>query len=291
MAATAPWDDRQTPGCLNAFGRRENQLAADRRGRIVAAFSGAPRRGGESPSQQRMKNSSRLDQCMTFINSQLQPSRGTDKPPRLAITVSRQAGAGAWEIAPRLARILEATGPQGGRPWAVFDRELVERVLEDHDLPAKLAKFMPEDRLSYVQNAVQELLGLHPPVWELAHKTTDTIMRLATVGNVILIGRGASIVTSRLRHMFHVRLIGSEEARLKRLLEHRDLDEAAAREFLEKTDRGRHRYVKEYFRADVAEPLLYDLTINTDRITAEQAAELIAGAALERIGWCTAAAA
>jgi hypothetical protein len=203
----------------------------------------------------------------------------------LAITLSRQTGAGAWEIAPRLAKILAETGPPHGKPWAVFDRELVERVLKEHDLPAKLAEFMPEDKISYVQNAVEEMLGLHPPTLELVGKTTDTILRLAAVGNVILIGRGANIITRRLQHVFHVRLVGSVEARIRRLQRRFQFEETQARAFIEKTDRGRQRYLKEYFRADINDPLLYDLTINTDRIAGEPAAELIAVAALEHIGW------
>jgi hypothetical protein len=232
-----------------------------------------------------MNDTSRLDRCLTFINAQLRPRQGGRPRDRLAITFSRQTGSGAWDIARRLAALLEETGPPHGKPWAVFDRELVERVLEEHDLPAKLAEFMPEDTISYVQNAVEEVLGLHPPVLELVGKTTETIFRLATVGNVILIGRGANLITRRLRHVFHVRLVGSREKRVQRLQRRFQFSEAEARAFIEKTDRGRQRYLKEYFRADIADPLLYDLTINTDRLSAEQAAELIAVAALEQIGW------
>ena len=40
--------------------------------------------------------------------------------------------------------------------------------------------------------------------------------------------------------------------------------------------------MKKYFKADVDDPLLYDLTINTDRISHDQAARLIADAVLNR---------
>jgi cytidylate kinase len=237
-----------------------------------------------------MESSANLDRCLTFINSQMRPG-GRDehsKPPRLAITVSRQTGCGAWEIAPHLARILEQSGPPDEHAWTVFDRELVEKVLEDHNLPSKLARYMPEDKVSYFSDAVQELLGLHPPSWDIVRKTTDTIMRLAAIGRVILIGRGANVVTSRLRHTLHVRLVGSLGVRIKRLMDRKGLDEKEARRMIEQNDRGRERYLKEYFRAELGDPLLYDLTVNTDRFTSEQSAELIAVAALQRMGWQTA---
>ena len=59
------------------------------------------------------------------------------------------------------------------------------------------------------------------------------------------------------------------------------LSKKAALEFIRKEDRGRERYLKKYFEADVDDPLLYDLTINIDRITYELAAKLIAEAVLK----------
>jgi cytidylate kinase len=63
-------------------------------------------------------------------------------------------------------------------------------------------------------------------------------------------------------------------------LEH--LSQEAAIQFIEKEDRGRERYLKKYFKADLNDPLLYDLVINTDRITYDHAARLIADAVLKR---------
>jgi cytidylate kinase len=44
---------------------------------------------------------------------------------------------------------------------------------------------------------------------------------------------------------------------------------------LEKTDRGRQRHLKTRFRCDIDDPHLYDLVINTDRMTSETAARLM----------------
>lgn len=235
-----------------------------------------------------MKDASSVDHCLSFISSQLRPASAKAEArgePKLAITLSRQTGAGAWLVAPRLAeRLQKATSPTASR-WTVFDRELVEKVLQDHNLPATLARFMPEDRIPYVQGAVQELLGLHPPSWTLVEKTTETIRKLAALGNVILIGRGANVITASMPHVFHARLVASLESRVRCAADFFKLDLRAAREFVERTDRGRQRYLKEHFGSGVEDPLLYDVTINTDRISYEQTAELIASAALQKVGY------
>jgi cytidylate kinase len=129
---------------------------------------------------------------------------------------------------------------------------------------------------------LHQMFGIHPPFWTLVHQTSETILRLATQGNVILIGRGSNLVTSKLRHVFHVRLVGSLKKRVAHMQEIRGLDSKAALEIVQMEDRGRQRYVKKYFNEDVDNPLIYDLVINTDLVSYEQAARMIGDAVLHR---------
>ena len=233
-----------------------------------------------------MDTSAGLNHCLTFINCQLQPadpSRGrAGAAPKLAITLSRQTGAGVFSVAEQLASLLQQRTPPGAAPWTVFDKNLMEKVLEDHHLPAKLAQFMPEDRRSMIEEVMEEILGLHPPSWTLANQTMETILKLAELGNVILVGRAATVITARFNHVLHVRLVGSLERRISRVQEHLGLGHKAALEFIRKADRGRQRYLRTHLRADIEDPLLYDLIVNTDRFALDAVARLIADAALTK---------
>jgi cytidylate kinase len=228
-----------------------------------------------------------LERCRTFINTQLQPGGKGLTPAEQgglwrAVTMSRQTGSGAHSVADKLAAHLQAHAPKDARPWTVFDRNLVETVLEDHNLPQHLARFMPEDKVSEIEDTMDELFGLHPPSWTLVRQTTDTILHLVELGNVIVIGRGATVITSKLDHVFHVRLVGSLERRVAHIQEWHRLGKEAALELIRREDRGRQRYLKQHFHADIADPLLYHLMINTDLVSYEKAARLIAEAMLER---------
>jgi cytidylate kinase len=228
-----------------------------------------------------------LDRALTFISCHLQPTgKGQisreDEVPRRAVTISRQAGSGAHAVAEELAPLLQAQTPKDAAPWTIFDRNLVSKVLQEHNLPERVAKFMPEDRTSEIADTMEELFGLHPPSWLLVRKAAETILHLAELGNVILIGRGAAVVTANLDHVFHVRLVSALEKRIQRIQDVNHLSKKAALEFIQTEDRGRERYLKKYFKADVDDPLLYDLTINTDRISHHHAAKLIAEAVLKR---------
>src|ERR1043166_8116411 len=202
-----------------------------------------------------------LERYLTFINSE--PAR---RPPilppapatKLAVTISRQSGSGAHVIAAKLAEYLQARVPgDRSRPWTVFDRNLVEKVLEEHHLPEQFGRFMPEDGISPITDTIDELFGLHPPSWMLTRKTAETIRHLAEEGNVILIGRGANIITGHLEHVFHVRLLGSLEKRVAHFQETQGLDRKAALERVAREDRGRRRYLKKNFNEDPDNPSLY----------------------------------
>ncbi len=227
-----------------------------------------------------------FERCLTFINCQLQPAGRPlalrNGQERRAVTISRQAGSGSHVVAGRLAEYLQAISPQGACPWTVFDRNLVEKVLEDHHLPKRLARFMPEDRTSEISDTMDELFGLHPSSWTLVRKTADTILHLAELGSVIIIGRGATVITNKLDHVFHVRLIGSLEKRLVHVQDYYKLGRKAALEFLRREDLGRKRYLKKYFNKDIDDPLLYHLVINTDVVAYDQAARIIGDAVLSR---------
>jgi cytidylate kinase len=228
-----------------------------------------------------------LDRCRTFIDSQLNPADklralpGKDMPKRV-VTLSRQTGSGAHSVAGKLAELLQAHDRDATYPWTVFDRNLVEKVLEDHHLPQRLHKFMSEDRISHIADIMDELFGLHPPSETLVQKIAETVLQLTELGNVILVGHGATVVAAKCEHAFHVRLVGSLEKRAQHIQEMRHLSKQAALEFIHTEDRGRKRFLKKYFNRDIDDPLLYHLVINTDLVSYEKAAQLIGSAVLNR---------
>lgn len=226
-----------------------------------------------------------LENCLSFINCQVQPPRFTPLKPeagpqRRAITLSRQSGSGGHSVAATLVALLRAQDPEASCPWTVFDRDLVQKVLEDHHLPNRLARFMAEDKISEIADTMDELFGLHPPSWTLVHKTADTILRLAELGKVIIIGRGAHVITRKLDYVFHVRLVGSLERRLNYMQQLKGISHQEALELVCREDLGRKRYLKKYFNRNIDDPLLYHLVINTDLVSHQEAAGLIARAVL-----------
>ena len=227
-----------------------------------------------------MNIESAITKSSSFIVSQMTcsgKSHDTRPPsPGPSITLSQQTGSGAHDIAECTARILQQTEPDGTDEWKVFDRQLVEEALRQHHLPVRLAKYMPEDRRSYIQEVVEELFGLRPPSWVLVPRVAETILRLIKAGHVIVVGRGATAIASQMSGVFHVRLVASLPSRIGRVRQLHNLTWKESALFIEKEDRGSQRYMKAHFGARIEDESLYHLIINTDRIPCANAARLIA---------------
>jgi len=227
-----------------------------------------------------MNSSIGLERCLSFINCHLQPGKvsphGHEEPCNLqAITISRQAGSGGHTLAEKLAEYLHAQNPETENPWTVFDRNLVQKVLEDHHLPSRLSRFMPEDRVSEITDTMDELFGLHPPSWLLVRKVSETILHLAQLGHAILIGRGANIITGKMPNILHIKLVGSLHKRAQRLQELNNLTAKEALKLAASEDLARQRYVKHFFGKNIDDPLLYHMVLNTDLLSFDEAARMI----------------
>ena len=224
------------------------------------------------------------EQCLSFIHSQLQTpdehGEFAKKSVRRAVTISRQTGSGAFVVAEMLAHYLQHHSSGDACPWTVFDRNLMDKVLEDHNLPTRLAKFLPEDRVSQIEDILADVFEVHPPAQTVIEQTIETILKLAGLGNVILIGRGSPVITAKLPCVLRVRLTAPLEKRVEHVCQFYHLTETEAHKFCLSQDRGRERYLKKYFNADINDPLLYHLIINTGLVNFDDAAKLIGDAVL-----------
>jgi len=225
-----------------------------------------------------------LERCQTYVTCHLGEARASLPHAKAAlpfITLSRQTGAGGRSVADCVKQQLDELHPLPCE-WTVFDKNLVQRAMEDHGLPERFASYLPDDKVSEFTSLMGELVGLHPNLWELNHKVCETMLHLGMMGGAILVGRGANFVTAQLKQGFHVRLVGSYKKRIKRAAGSYGLSEAYAESFVKKEDGARKRLVKDSFDADIDDPLCYDMVINTDHLECSSVASIIVKGMLKR---------
>jgi cytidylate kinase len=219
-----------------------------------------------------------------YLGAQFSPIEKPEMRQRPAIAISRQSGAGALTVANLVAQQLNLDY-QGDppSPWTVFDRNLAQRILEDHQLSTRMEPFIPEDAKPPLTDALESALGLHPSFWLLRQHTLETIRRLAMQGNVVLVGRGACAITAQLPHVVHVRLVAPLPERIVNFANYHQLSHNKAARLVRETDERRRRYVHTYFQTDTDDPTNYDLIINTSRGGFEQAARTIINVLIEKL--------
>lgn len=220
-----------------------------------------------------------VDLSKSYLFCQLKRSEiaGSDGyHPRLLpfITISREAGTGESNITQMLLEELGKSQHQSECPWTLYDKDLVKRVIDDYNLRA-MQGILPEKKFSDIQTMFEELFGLHPTKREMAHNISKTILKLADMGNAIIVGRGSFYITRHHSNGLHIRLIGSVQKRTKHMIEEYNLGVKQAEEYIKKEDMQRYDYVKKLFGVDLKEPHYYDLIINTDRITQREIVTMI----------------
>ena len=221
-----------------------------------------------------------LDKSGAYFVSQCQDRQEPLTSGRLrrlnpAITISYQTGAGAPEIAGQLALSLQKAKFSGDHAWAVYNHQLIEMALEERRWPRRLADKISEEKQFFVHELIYDVLDLQPPSWVLVPQVVETTLRLAKEGHAILVGHGATVVTAKLTNVFHVRLTGSLAQRIERVQKLEKLTPEVASKFVRTEDQGRKKFLRAHFHARLDNELLYDLAINTDRVSNGDAVALI----------------
>ena len=98
--------------------------------------------------------------------------------------------------------------------------------------------------------------------------TAEEVFDLAVKGNVLIRGWGATLLLRAVPHVPCIRVCAPLEVRVKRLMERLETDdESLARHEIEVDDRARASRMGEHFDVSWGDPTLYDLTLNTERVS------------------------
>jgi cytidylate kinase len=228
-----------------------------------------------------------LDNGMAILKARLSgPVSGavaTNVPIRPFITLSREVCAGASTLGRMLLDRLDTEFAEEGQNWLLLDKDLLTRALAHHELPDKLARYLPEDKVSEVDAFMGEIVGLHPSIWALEQKVAEAIIQFAHVGRIIFVGRAAHLLTRSMPGGLHVRLVAPEEIRVRRFMGEHGCAEDAARSSVRSADEARSRFVRSHFNQDINDPHTYDLVINTEHVSANTAAQMIIQALHQRV--------
>lgn len=107
----------------------------------------------------------------------------------------------------------------------------------------------------------------------------ETVVQTAARGNVVISAHAGSHALEPGPRMLRIFVTASPATRTKRLGAAEGLDQAQAARRIKDSDAGRGDYLKRFYSVDRESPTDYDLVVNTDLLSIDEAAEIVAGAA------------
>jgi cytidylate kinase len=181
------------------------------------------------------------------------------------ITVEREFGSGAGEIARELANRLG---------WKLWDHELTEEIAKLSQLECSaVEKF--EERVDSTFRRLAKVFwrGSYEramPLPDVQHFDADCFVatgkevmtQAAAAGNCVIVGRGAPYFLREEPDAFHVFCYAPRAEKIRRLREI-GKSENEAEDLVDTVDRDRIIFVKHYFNADWPTRSLYHLMLNT----------------------------
>lgn len=105
--------------------------------------------------------------------------------------------------------------------------------------------------------------------------TKNLVEKSYDVGDVIILGWGGQCILRNKPNTLHVRLTKDAEAKINEIMQNRNLDHKAAKDFIEREEEDLRAYIKQYFNEDWNDARLYDLIIDMGKNTVEQAVDKI----------------
>jgi cytidylate kinase len=217
------------------------------------------------------------------------------------ITVARQIGSrGDWiaeQVAAKLeydyvdCRLVEEiaqitdTSPEeverydekGEGPVKHFLKRLLVPEVAPGTFPLSAAAYAPEFGLefSYVrEHDTGAATYLDRGTYQLL--ITTLIQDFGQTGRAVIVGRASQIILADYPSACHLKIVAPFDQRVEQIMKTREMDRNNARKLIEQHDNWRKDYLRNAHKADWDNPLLYDLTINTGRMTPEVAVDVIA---------------
>lgn len=178
------------------------------------------------------------------------------------ITISREMGTGAYGVAKELAKKLKYT---------LVDGPKLAACAAEYGLSLELLQAVDEKPPSY--NTVEDRARAAS-----LNSIELILLDLARKGNVILYGRGGQDLLQGCGNVLRLRFVADFEERVERFAEREWIDPDLAQELIRRSDHQRGGFIHFYFDRDWNDPLGYDLTFNTSRLSSGAIIDIIVAA-------------
>ncbi|GFE62084.1 AAA family ATPase [Geobacter sp. AOG2] len=215
----------------------------------------------------------RLSSLLEFSRRREQGASSPHKhKARQTITISREFGCEAYTVAECLRELMEK---KRGEPWMLMDKGLLEEIAHNHDLSANVMNSLGEK-----SRFLDEILATFSSRWKSEKDYFRVLCRhvlsLAEEGNMIILGRGSSIVTQPLKNCFHFRMYASPGFKVRSIANRLGIEAEEAEKIIARKQKQRDNFIRDFLDRDAHDLSFYHLVFNNDKNSVETIARTIA---------------
>lgn len=214
---------------------------------------------------------------MVYLNKRLHQHdpkyQSSNLQPGPVICISREVGCGGVNIAKLLAAELDKQ--TYCKKWKVLSKEILEESARELNMePNKLRSYLKEGERGLFDDILNAFSEKRYKSDRKINKTViDLIASFANDGHCIIVGRAGHIIARNVEKSLFIRLTAPHDWRVKQIMEKNNLNMREAIDFIEKTEKERHNFIKHI--ADETKDVGFDLTIDLSRNSSSDVVAII----------------
>lgn len=182
------------------------------------------------------------------------------------VTVSSEPGSGGQVIARGIA---EQMG------FDLFQRDIIREIADRADIGASANETIEKGRLSWIEDFIATLVSrryLGPEIY--LEQLIKVISVIGKHGTAVILGRGANFILPP-NERLSIRVVAPADLRIRNVSRVLMISEEEARKQVIEKEAKRKAFIRKSFNADIADPINYDLTFNTEFIRYQAAVESV----------------
>lgn len=173
--------------------------------------------------------------------------------------------------------LVTITQDYGSHGYYVAQRIAQELNLDLHDdetlREAAVRQGVTKEHLDAMKEQVPGFFDRH--MGSMPEVYLDVLQRVvyqvSSDNNGVIVGHGSQVLLRDFECALHIRIITPVEKRVRYFIEEKGFEEEQARKIVSTKDEEARDFFRYAFKMDINDPLLYDLVINTDKISIETA--------------------
>ena len=176
------------------------------------------------------------------------------------ITITRALGSGEMSIAGGVAEALKIK---------TYDDFELKQIALKMGVQSQNLKSLDEKAPRFFDRILSKTPQVYLELME------SVIYEVAKQGDGVIIGHGSQFLLQNFECALHVLIHAPKATRIKRLVDEGGLTHQGAKKMIQQSDSKQRGFFRYAFHMDLSDPSLYDLTINTEKISTKSAISLI----------------